>query len=282
MRSYYYQAMRSFLVSDNRPIAILDTGAGGLSVVAALRTIAPNEEIYYFADYAHLPYGLKSPELIRTLAVRAAQTLVELSHCKLLIIACHTISVLCLKELKATFPIPVVGMLEPSIIGLKNYLQKKPLQSLGIISTKATLDSGAYRNSWPHGAHTQLIEQACGPLVSLIEESVVSKKQLHVIVGQLLDDKIKSADGVMIGCTHFSALIPILKAVLKPHCAIIDAAHFVSEHVYQNLKESHQLTARDHHVPIKAFVSDNPERFLKVAQSFMSEQLDVKLVTPHR
>lgn len=271
-------------MSDNRPIAILDTGAGGLSVVTALRTIAPNEEIYYFADYAHLPYGLKSPELIRTLASQAAQILVEISHCKLLIIACHTISVLCLKELQAQFPIPVVGMLEPSMSGLKKYLQKKSLKNLGIISTKATLDSKAYRNSWPTiGAHTHLIEQACGPLVSLIEESVISKKQLHIIVDQLLDDKIKKADGVMIGCTHFSALIPILKSVLKPECVIIDAAHFVSDQVYQNLQASDQLADRAHQVPIKAFVSDNPERFLKVAQSFMSELPDVKLVTPpHR
>jgi glutamate racemase len=268
-------------VSDNRPIAVLDTGAGGLSVVAALRHIAPLEEIAYFADYAHLPYGLKSPELIRLLALNAAQTLVNISHCKALIIACHTISVWCLDEIQAKFPIPVLGMLEPSIKGLHAYIQKNQLNSLGIISTKATLESGAYRRSWPainSEQRTQLVEQACGPLVSLIEEGSVSPAQLQVIVTQLLSEPIKQADAVMIGCTHFSALIPILGRVLKPNCAIIDAAHFVSDQIYHDLKESHQLANRKHKVPIKAYVSDNPERFLNVAQSFIAEELEIKLV----
>lgn len=266
-------------MSDNRPIAVLDTGAGGLSVVAALRAIAPWEEIYYFADYAHLPYGLKSPELIRRLALEAVETLVKLSQCKMLVIACHTISVWCLEEIQASLSIPVMGMLEPSIKGLHNYVKKHPLQSLGIISTKATLQSGAYRRFWPTiSVHTNLVEQACGPLVSLIEEGAVSPAQLQVIVSQLLADDIKNADAVMIGCTHFSALIPILRTVLKPNCAIIDAAHFVSDQVYQDLKESHQLADRHHKMPIKAYVSDNPERFLNVAQSFIGEKLEIKLV----
>ncbi|MCA9507580.1 MAG: glutamate racemase [Myxococcales bacterium] len=266
-------------MSDNRPIAILDTGAGGLSVVTALRNIAPHEQIHYFADYAHLPYGLKSPKLIQKLALKAVQNFLELSDYKILVIACHTISVWHLKEIQQSLSIPVIGMFEPSVMGLKNYLLQNDIKTLGIISTKATLDSGAYHNFWPAidpHRKTTLVEQACSSLVSLIEENNLAKPQLQIIIEQLLHDKIKNADGVMLGCTHFKALVPVLKNVLKENCHIIDAAQFVATQVHQNLKASNQLTDITRSEPIKVVVSDNPQRFLNVAQSFMSETPEVE------
>lgn len=272
---------RSKKVANNQAIAVLDTGAGGLSVVSYLRKKAPLEKIVYFADYAHLPYGLKSPELIKHLAHKACARLAELSECKIMLIACHTISVLCLKDLQKQFNFPVIGMLEPSILGLKNYFIENQLKSFGIISTKATLSSGAYKKAWsqidPKG-NTKLIEQACGTLVSLVEECSSSGEQLKTIIDMLLNDDIKQVEALMVGCTHFSALIPQLKAVQKPGCSIVDAADFVSSFVLDYLQKSQE--ACDHKTPssIKAFVSDNPERFQNVAKSFMSEALEVELV----
>src|SRR5580704_12784757 len=104
---------------DSRPIAVLDSGVGGLSVVSAISRIRPEENIHYFADTAHLPYGIKSPQLIKYLSLRMAKKLVDLSSCKMLVVACHTISAWCLEEIRGLVGIPVIGMVEPSIRGLR-------------------------------------------------------------------------------------------------------------------------------------------------------------------
>lgn len=268
-------------MSDNRPIAVFDTGAGGLSVVKALRAKMPHEEIHYYADYAHLPYGLKSPELIKHLANKAIDKLHQLSAPKTLIIACHTVSVWCLSDLQARFSIPIIGMLEPAILGLRDFLARHKVENFGIISTKATLQSGAYRNAWTTidpASKTKLLEQACGPLVNLIEESMNSK-DLALIVEHLLSAKIKKADALMLGCTHFSALVPVLRKILKKNCVIIDAAHFVAEKLSHNLAQANTLSTSTDTKPIRVFVSDNPERFLSVAPSFIDEELTTTLVS---
>lgn len=266
-------------MADNRAIAVLDTGAGGLSVVNALRVLLPHEEIHYFADYAHLPYGLKSPSRIRMLALNAVKNFIALNDYKMLIIACHTISVVCLKEIQAMLDIPVIGMLEPTIEGLKQFLPPKNLQKFAIISTKATLQSQAYRRHWHFFEPTvELFEQACGPLVSLIEEQSVSQEQLTMIVRHLLRDDIKNADALMIGCTHFSAFTGIFKTILKQQAIIVDAADFVAAHVAKELKNASLLTSKTYQKPLRAFVSDNPERFSLVRPCFIEESMDVELL----
>lgn len=269
-------------MSRNQPIAVFDTGAGGLSVVKALRAQMPHEKISYYADYAHLPYGLKSPELIKHLAHQATEKLCQLSKPKLLIIACHTVSVWCLNDIQKSLNVPVLGMLSPAIAGLERYLSQNNVQTFGIISTKATLHSGAYKNAWvliDPAQKTGLIEQACGPLVSLIEEDSLDMHQLLTIVQNLLCDDIKNADALMLGCTHFSALVPILKKVLKKECTIIDAAEFVAQEVFKDLQAQNLLSSGTITPSIEVFVSDNPERFLSVAPRFIDDAFNISSST---
>ena len=268
------------LKTDQKPIAVLDTGAGGLSVVAALRHLAPAEPICYFADTANLPYGLKSPELIKYLGLRAAKTLVMLTKPKMLVIACHTISVWCLEQLSRELDIPVIGMLKPSIDGLKKFVAQNSYKSLGLISTKATVSSGAFRSSWSYidpDNKTKLIEHACGPLVSLVEEGALSFEELKIIINGLLPEAIKSVDALLIGCTHFSALVPVLRTLLPPQAHIIDAADLVALRVIHELKEARNLSAGGEG-SIQTYVSDNPERFMSVAKKFTSEAMKIELI----
>ncbi|HXW60357.1 MAG TPA: glutamate racemase [Myxococcota bacterium] len=268
-------------MANDKCIAVLDTGAGGLSVVKALRSLAPRETIYYYADYAHLPYGLKSPELIRHLALKAASKLVALSSCKLLIIACHTISVWWdLEELSVRLKVPVIGMLSPSIKGLKRLLLNQNYQSFGIVSTQATISSGAYRRHWPEidqQGRCTLVEQACGPLVSLVEEGFFAEQELSLTLNGFLPAGIKEADAILLGCTHFSALRSVFAKVLAPHAEIIDAGDLVAREVLLELEANRELSHSGGSV-IKAFVSDNCERFNKVATRFIDEPLSVTLV----
>lgn len=268
-------------MADLRPIAVMDTGVGGLSVVNVLHALAPREEIHYFADTAHLPYGIKSPELIKKLALNMAQTLVKKTNPKVLVVACHTISVWYLEELAKHLGIPVIGMVKPSLKGLKPIVSDHSFKSFGILSTKATVTSGVYRMGWPlvdAKVELRLCEHACGPLVSLVEEGQLSEEDLVIIADRLLPDDLKKCDGLLIGCTHFSVLKPVFKRIFKPSCLLIDAADLVVAELLSMLEAENALSARDPIDSVKVYVSDNPERFLKIAQGFISCPLDLELV----
>jgi glutamate racemase len=268
------------IMADLRPIAVMDTGVGGLSVVNVLHNLAPREQIHYFADTAHLPYGIKSPALIKHLAKAMAQRLVAMASPKVLVVACHTISVWYLKELQALFDIPVIGMVQPSLKGLGPIIKDHQIKSLAILSTRATVDSGAYRNNWavadPQN-QVQLVEHACGPLVSIVEEGNLAFDDLVAINNHLLPGPLKNSDALLIGCTHFSAMKPVLEKILKPHCLLVDAADLVAAEVLQMLERNGQLSNRPEPQKLKVYVSDNVERFSQVARTFIDGDLDIEL-----
>lgn len=249
-----------------KPIAVLDSGAGGLSVVSAIRKLWPMVDIHYFADTKNLPYGIKSPELIKELALDFAQKAVALSSCRLLITACHTISVTCLDEIKKKVSVPVIGMVEPSLQALHNLKTQKGLRQVGTISTKATVLSGVYRQMLPQN----LVEHAAGPLVSLVEDSDLTEPELISILKLFLPESIKTCDALLIGCTHFSALIPALKQVLKQDCTIVDAADSLAEMLKDDPLMNHGSGS------LIAHVSDNIERFQITSRRFMDEPLIIR------
>lgn len=262
------------------PIGVLDTGAGGLSVVRAIRECMPHEDIHYFADTAHVPYGIKSPELITHLAVKMAKRLVDLSSCKLLVVACHTISVWCLAEIERAVKIPVIGMVEPSVAGLAKLVAARAPQSIGVLSTKATLDSRVYHKSWPHidpRGETRLVEHACGPMVSLVEEDV-DDNDAENILKHFLPEKIKDADMLLLGCTHFSALITPIKRVVNPSCMIVDAGALAADSASLHLANTSMLSEGTHAGRLTVYVTDNRERFQIIARRFMDDALLIELL----
>jgi glutamate racemase len=269
----------SGLTMTSLPIAVIDTGAGGLSVVQAIRRLLPNEDVHYYADTANLPYGIKSPELIHHLALKMAKRVQEISSCKIFVIACHTISVWCIQDIEQALGVPIVGMVEPSLRGLQLLVADQRISSIGILSTKATLNSGVYRNAWPSinsERKVKLVEQASGMLVSLVEEGEVSALEQEFILNHFLCDEIKQCDALLIGCTHFSALVPALAKVLKPNCAIVDAADFTAEAVRKIVNKLSDNSLGMGQLTVS--VSDNQERFLNIARVFIQEELSVNLV----
>ncbi len=262
------------------PIAVLDTGAGGLSIVRALRELLPREDIHYFADTAHFPYGIKSPELIRHLAIKMARRVFELSSCKMLVVACHTISTWSLGEIADILPIPVVGMVAPTVDGLTKLLKsRREISTMGIISTKATVMSGAYRHAWPAidpCRRVKLVEQPAGSLVSLVEEPDVDFATIKAITEQFLPTSIKESDALLIGCTHFAALMPMLKDILRPGCLMIDGAIFAADACKEQVERASLLNRDTVRGSLVAYVSDNPQRFQIIARRFMEEAFPVE------
>lgn len=268
-------------MSDNRPIAVLDSGIGGLNVMNALKKIAPNEEIYYLGDTANFPYGMKSSNLINDLALKTAKELILKSNAKLLVVACHTISSLALFKLSQELSIKVIGVNAPSFLEMSRFLQEKSLKEITILSTKATLSSGYYRKAFlgfDKSLEIVIHEFACGPLVNLIEDGYDSYEGLLTICDQIIPKDIRNSDALLLGCTHFPVLEPVLKKLFKEGCHFFDAAASCSRAVLDFLIENKLENNENIKKPTKIFVSDNPERFKKSAQQFIPEPLEVNLL----
>lgn len=258
-----------------KPICVIDTGVGGLSVVKALSKLSSKENIHYFADTANLPYGYKSKDLIKKLSFSLVHKAIKQSNPKLIVIACHTISVTALEDMQKEISIPIIGMLNPSILGLSKIVIENNINSLGILSTKATFDSKAYQNGLKKLALT-LNEKAVGSLVSLVEENCFNHAELVMILNTMLSDNIKNSDALLLGCTHFSALLNALKSVCKNNCLIIDAADLVASNVMQTLEAAKALSSTAKPT-IKLFVTDNPERFKHAAKQFIEMDYEINL-----
>lgn len=267
-------------MSRSLPIAIVDSGAGGLSVAHALRRSLPRENICYYGDTANLPYGLKSSKLIRELSMDLAQRAVVDSCAKLLVVACHTISALCLDDLQRVVSVPVIGMVEPTKRGLKNILRHHPYKSIGILSTNATYSSHVYRHAWADitdGRCVELMEYPCGILVSLVEEvDLLSTGDLSIILTHVLPSSLRCCEGLVLGCTHFSALKDHIQQMLPDGATVIDGADFVADEVQNRLNEMEMFKTTGTGW-IKAKVTDNPDRFKVVARRFITEELSMEL-----
>lgn len=261
------------------PIAVLDTGVGGLSVVKTIQKLLPKEDIHYFADTAHLPYGIKSPQLIKYLANKLVKTAIDYSSCKALVVACHTISVNCLKEIEDTVAIPVIGMVKPSLLAAEKLFLRESLASFAVLSTQATLESGIYlaslRDIYPN---TGFFHQACGALVSLVEEGSFALAEQRSVLEHFLSDDIKQCDALLLGCTHFSALIPALKFTQKADCHILDGAESVALELALTLEKMRLLALRPEGGQLKVYVTDNEERFKKIAYRFIPEDLSIHVI----
>jgi glutamate racemase len=255
------------------PIAIIDSGVGGLSVARSLKQKLPQESIYYFADTAHFPYGLKSPELIKKLTLDFAQNAVKVSQCKALVIACHTMSAICMRELEQKVDCLVIGMIEPTITGMQSFAQNNTIKAMGLIATRATVLSGVYRETFSSflGNKPLLLEQGLQALVGLVEEGA-SAQDMNLLLGALLKPDILNVDALVLACTHFFALKPHLKKIFGKDCQILDAADFVSTRLCMELEARQLLLPKNNASFFKVVINDNHERFLQASKSLIDHE----------
>lgn len=219
---------RRNLPSNYLPIGLFDSGIGGLSVVQELQQLLPEEELCYFADQAHFPYGEKNAEQLICYSRSAAAFLME-KGIKLLVIACHTASAYALHALQRQLSIPVIGMIEPTL----RILQKE--RSIVLLGTAALIRSNLYqeriRKEYPHLTVNALIGQQ---LVTAVEEGRPDDASL--IAQKLL--KGQQFEALLLGCTHFARIKPILQQVIGPDLPILDPAKSVAKAVAEELTQS--------------------------------------------
>lgn len=255
--------------SSNRSIGIFDSGFGGLTVMRAIIDLLPQENIVYLGDTAHLPYGEKSPEAIRSFSLTYSNFLVE-QNIKLLVIACHTACTVAFDLIQECLPIPVVGVIEPAIAHLETVVQHGDIVILG---TRRTIESKVYQKKIKQRMPSNhLIAVACPLFVPLIEEGWHEHKLAELAVLEYLGHlQGKTIDAVLLACTHY----PLLKSLLEKNLvgektiAFIDPAMSCAQSIKKVLTEKVLLNSSTVHPSYKFFVTDDPDKFQKLGKNFL-------------
>jgi len=259
-------------------IGVFDSGFGGLTVLKALLEVIPGAEYAYFGDTARLPYGSKSVETVGRYTVEAAHYL-ESQGAQMLVIACNTATALALDRITAAAHVPVVGVVEPGAEAAAGVTTKKKVV---VIGTEATVNSHAYRKAL-EARGMQAREKACPLLVPLVEEGwvehAVTEQVARIYLAEAFDDGFGDADVLVLGCTHYPLLKPLLHRVAPVHVRIVDSAESTARAVASHLRQLLPSPPADiderRAVPrLKFFATDSVEKFRRLGQSFLGHAIE--------
>ena len=257
-------------VSGN-PIGVFDSGVGGLTVYRALREALPHENFVYLGDTARLPYGTKSAATVSQYALQAASLLME-HDIKLLVIACNTAASHAMPILLKNFPdLPCIDVITP---GAKLAATSTISGQVAVLATEGTVRSGSYvRAIHNHRLDTNVRMQACGLLVALAEEGWCDGVEAEAIVSRYLRELGNGFDTLVLGCTHFPLLYPVLRRLLQPNVKIIDSAATTAAAVKEYLSQNGLFNTQDKGERSRFIVTDLPERFARLAQQFLGKDI---------
>jgi glutamate racemase len=245
-------------------IGVFDSGVGGLTVVSALRRRLPGESILYLGDTARLPYGSKSPETVTRYTRRNIEFLTE-RGVKAVVIACNTASALALPHLEPH--VPTWGVIEPGARKAAALSRGR----VGVIATEATVRSDAYpRALRALRPDLEILSQACPLFVPLVEEGWHDDPVTEQVAERYLRPLLEAGiDTLVLGCTHYPLLKPVLQRVTGPEVTLVDSAEVVAEMVAEGI-DAGGLTAT--HAPVHHFcVTDAGASFRKLAGRILGE-----------
>jgi glutamate racemase len=261
---------RSYTVSW-QAVGIFDSGVGGLTVLRELNRVIPQEDTIYFGDTARVPYGTKSPETVTRYAHEITSFLVR-RDIKLLVVACNTASAVALPSLKRHFPIPVVGVIEP---GARRAVEVSRSGRIGVIGTAGTIRSSAYTRAIKRlNPQAEVLTRACPLFVPLAEEGWVDN-QVARLTAQTYLQELKDAgiDTLVLGCTHYPLLKPVIAEVMGTGVTLVDSAAETALTVAGILRQKKMLRPASEKGNHHYYVSDIPAGFIRVGNRFLGGRL---------
>ena len=253
-----------------RPIGVFDSGVGGLTVVKELIQQLPREDIVYFGDTARVPYGIKSKETVIRFSIENILFLLK-QDVKLICVACNTASSFALPVIKNHFKVPIVGVISP---GVREAVYATQNKRIGVIGTKGTIKSRTYEIEINQlEPDVKVTAVACPLFVPFVEEGWLSGDVvLDVARTYLKPLKDAKVDTVILGCTHYPLLKPVIKRVLGDNVTLIDSAKQVAVEVKKILGSENILNEKGKGKH-SFYVSDNPEWFSGLAERFLGKSL---------
>src|SRR3954469_254711 len=278
-------AARMPMKPSGAPILIIDSGLGGLTCVKAVHALLPHEQIVYFGDTARLPYGSKSAETVTTFVKQIISYLHGIRP-KHVLIACNTATALALPALQTSFPdLSISGVVEPGARAAVQAAGSKDSPIIGVIATEATIRAKAYdRAIIRRRQRAKLLLRPTPLLVPIIEEGrqmddLLVQLALEQYLQPLIDRKI---DVLVLGCTHYPILKPLIQQIVGLNVRVIDSAEQSAEDVSRRLQSAGLLRGDDPMKQprtspaswLKTFVTDNSPRFAQLASKFLGVRID--------
>ena len=261
---------------DNRPIGIFDSGLGGLTAVRELHSLLPREEIVYFGDTGRVPYGTRSPETIRKYAQQDIAFLLS-KHVKMVLAACGTVSSLA-DTFRHTVPVPFTGVVEPAS---RAAAQATRNRRVGVIATTATIRSHCYRQTLQRlDPAIQVVEQDCPLFVPLVENGFLDPGDpIPYMTAQRYLRPLQESgiDTLILGCTHYPLLRPILADIMGAGVALIDSGQETASFTSMLLQQEGLLCGEERDGTCSFFVSDRVEGFSQAARLFLGGEADPRV-----
>ncbi|MEX0287465.1 MAG: glutamate racemase, partial [Flavobacteriaceae bacterium] len=222
---------------QNNPIGIFDSGVGGTSIWREMIKLLPEENTIYLADSKNAPYGEKTPTDILNLSIKNTELLLA-RGCKLIVVACNTATTNAISHLRAQYDLPFIGI-EPAI---KPAALKSKTKTVGVLATKGTLSSELFsKTSKDHAANITIVEREGIGLVSLLESGELHSRKTSELLQEYLSPMLAAnMDHLVLGCTHYPYLMPILKQLLPEDVKIIDCGEAVAKQTERVLNQ-HKL-----------------------------------------
>lgn len=258
-------------------IGIFDSGFGGLTVLSAIQEVLPFEDCIYFGDTARLPYGNKSPETIRRYCIENAQFLLKY-NIKLLVIACNTACASSFEEIQKICPIPVIGVIRA---GVKGVTSLDDVQRIGILGTRATIDSKIHEKLLQKELpHSSIINIACPLFVPLVEEGYVDHPLTKMVMNEYLRPlKENNVDTVLLACTHYPLLERDLRRELGKDIRLVNPAQNCAKEIETLLKEKGLLKISKNEPIYQFFATDDPEKFRFFGTKFLRKNIEARIAT---
>jgi len=258
----------------NRPIGVFDSGIGGLTVLKEIINELPDEDTVYLGDTARVPYGIRSPETVIRYSLENARFLFS-KDIKLLVIACNTSSSISLDTIKNSIPIPSIGVIEP---GAKAAVQATRNKKIGVIGTEATIRSNSYTKAIKAiDENIDVFGLSCPLFVPLVEEGWTKGDIVTMVAKRYFEEiryKEKEIDTLVLGCTHYPLLKKVIAGIMGEEVKLIDSG-VETAHEIKTLLKSVGLNREKKGIPLREFyVTDSPERFLKVGEKFLGQKIE--------
>lgn len=263
-------------MSNSNPIGIFDSGVGGLSVLREIRSLMSNEHIIYFGDQGHVPYGPRSMKQIQNFSEGITKFLLK-HNSKIIVVACNTASAAALKYLRETFPdIQFVGM-EPAV---KPAAEKTQTKKVGVLATPATFQGALYASVVEKFANdVELFQNTCSGLVSQIEAGELdSDETREILEDALLPMLEKNIDTVVLGCTHYPFVIPLIEKIVGENVRVIDPAPAVAKQVERLLEARGLRNSNDEKGNVNFFTSGDVPSAASVLLKLLNESFEINLV----
>ena len=246
---------------NQAPIGIFDSGVGGLSVLREVRARFPNEDLLFLADQAHVPYGPRSLAEVRQFSEAITRYFIQ-QGAKLVVVACNTASAAALHHLRATFPeLPFVGM-EPAV---KPAAEQTESGVVGVLATPATFQGALYASVVERFAKgVRILQSTCPGLVEQIELGHLAGHETRDILGRALDPMLKAnIDTIVLGCTHYPFVIPVIQQIAGPRVRVIDPAPAIAKQVGRLLDQHALYSSANHSGETTYLTTGEPSKFLK-------------------